>query len=658
LEQGKQLMDAARARIEEIEGTENRLLQQREAQRHSRQFEASTHSHETMFWLLSMRNHLPQPMTLPALTFLFASVVAGQLLGQGPSASLNQADADYREGVAALNRNDLATAQSKFEAVIRLTPSSEQGHAALGAVLARERRFESAIAEYQKALAIKPGDASVQLNLASAYVESGEPAKAVALYAKAAAAARAQQKPLPPSVLASYANALAAAGQSAAAIAQMREVTAQQPRNPQLRDELGTLYARAQDWPRAEQEYSEAIRLKPDFASAHFHLGFVFQAEKKPEAVQEWLAAYKLNPQDPGVALTVGRALSEAGQDEQAEPILEHAHELAPQSTQAAYQLALVWQRANRMEDANVLLKRVVEAEPENADALINLGLGLSQTQHARDAAPYLQRAIAIHPENVTAHQDLAAAYIEMNQTDAAIAELQAALKLAPDSPQLHYNLGAAYKFEDDAAHAIPELETAAKLDPNAYEPQYLLGVLYMQQARYEEAAARLEASLKLHSQNGDAWATLGSVYNKLDRLPEAVAALQEAIRQLPDQADPHLTLAAVLVKQKQTAEATVERKTAANLMRAHMDFERAEVATNSGKSQMAAGKIDDAIQEFRNAIGFDADYTEAHAELATALEMQGKKAEADAERACAAALESRSGAPDAATLPAACSSH
>ena len=176
-----------------------------------------------------------------------------------------------------------------------------------------------------------------------------------------------------------------------------------------------------------------------------------------------------------------------------------------------------------------------------------------------------------------------------------------------------------------------------------------------MQQARYGDAAPRLETALKLHPENGDGWATLGSVYNKLDRLPEATAALHEAIKQLPDQADPHLTLAAVLAKQKLTAEAAEERKTAANLMRAHMNFQRAEVATNSGKSLVKEGKVDDAIVEFRNAIDFDPGYADAHLELAGALEKQGKASEAAHERACAQAIANPSGFPDAEAQPAAC---
>jgi tetratricopeptide (TPR) repeat protein len=609
-----------------------------------------------MFWLIAMCINFPELPSQRVLALLAGLALAGQLLGQGPSDSLKQADADYREGVAALNRNDLRTAHAKFAEVVRLAPSAEQGHSALGAVLEREGQIPGAIAELERALAIKPDDAAAQLNLAAAYEQTGAAAKAVPLYARAVASAHAQKLPVAAGVLAAYARALAATGQGAAAIARMREAVAQQPGNAQQRDDLGSLYAQARDWPHAERAFSEAIRLQPELAAAHLHLGFVFQAEQKPQAAHEWLQAYKLEPGNASLALLAGKALAEAGQDEQALPILAHAHALAAQSTDASYQLSLVLQRMNRVEEAIALLKSVVAAEPKNADALINLGLALSQAHQARDAVPFLERAIQLQPDNATAHQDLAAAYLQVNETDAAIVELEAALKLSPDSPQLHYNLGAAYKIEDDAAHAIPELETAAKLDAPAYEPQYLLGVLYMQQARYDEAAPRLEASLKLHPQNGDGWATLGSVYNKLDRLPEAVTALQEAIKQLPEQADPHLTLAAVLVKQNQPAQAAEERKTAANLMRAHMNYQRAEVATNSGKSLLKDGKVDDAVVQFRNAISFDPEYVEAHAGLAMALEKEGKTVEATAERACAKAIENPpSESQNAQAVPAAC---
>jgi protein O-GlcNAc transferase len=144
---------------------------------------------------------------------------------------------------------------------------------------------------------------------------------------------------------------------------------------------------------------------------------------------------------------------------------------------------------------------------------------------------------------------------------------------------------------------------------------------------------------LKLRPENGDGWATLGSVESKLDRLTEATAALREAIRQSPLQADPHLTLAAVLTRQNQPAEAMEERKKAAELMRQHMNLQRAEVSTHSAEGLLAEGKIDQAVANYKEALSFDADYAQAHEGLAKAFERQGKVLEAATERRKAVAL-------------------
>jgi tetratricopeptide (TPR) repeat protein len=580
---------------------------------------------------------------LPHILLLLAGIAGATAYSQEPSASLRQADADYRAGVEALNHNDLKAAQSKFESVVRLAPAAEQGHSALGAVLVREGQWAAGTRELEKALALKPNDSAAQLNLAMVYAQSGAASEAIPLFQKLDAEAHKTQHPLDPAVQAAYARSLARSGETRRAVSEMKEALAQDSRNAELHDELGSLYAMQKDWAPAEQEFSEAVRLKDDLASAHLHLGLVLQAEQKPSAIEECAKAYALAPGDPAVALTAGKALADAGRDSEAVPILEHAVELQPKSADAAYQLAIVLQRVDRVPEAIDLLKRVVHSEPANAAALTNLGMALAQMHKATEGIPFLKKAVTIDPSDPTAHQDLAAAYIQINQIEDAVAELKVAIRLSPDSPQLHYDLGTAYKLHDDATDAIPELETAAKLNPAGYEPPYVLGLLYLQVGRYQEAAQQLEVSLKLHPQNGEAWATLGSVYSKLDRLPEAASALRKAIEQMPDQSDSHLLLASVLVKQNDTAGAAAERKVAADLMRKHMNLQRAEVATNSGKSLLASGKIDDAIVQFRDALSFDPSYTEAHLKLAEALDKQGKTAEAAAERAQAEKLNQAS---------------
>jgi protein O-GlcNAc transferase len=572
--------------------------------------------------LAIMKAALIATMTLPSTVF-----------AQEPSSALKKADASYRAGQAALAQKDLSAAQADFEQVVQLAPQAEQGHSALGAVLVSRGHTKEGIRELEKALAIKANDSTAQMNLAMAYAQIGSPEKAIPLFAKLEAGAHLQNRPLPSYVLAAYARSLAATQKNGSAVTKMKAALATDSQNPELHDELGSLYAQQKDWSNARQEFATAIRLNPSLAAAHLHLGLVMQAQGQTNGLTELAQASQLAPQNATIAIELGKALAANGQDDQATAVFQHVLELEPGSTEASYQLALALQRTNKVPEAISLLKKVVAAEPNNAEAMINLGMALSQAQLAKDAVPVLQRSIALAPNSVTAHQDLAAAYVQLSQFGDAVDELRTALKLAPDLPQLHYNLGLALKMQDDAAQAIPELETAEKLDPSAPEAPYLLGVLYMQTGRYDDAAREMNISLKLRPENGDGWATLGSVYDKLNKLPEATSALQEAIRQLPSQPDPHLTLAAVLVKQNQPAEAASERKKAADLMRSNMNRQRAEVATNAGSSQLRSGDINGAITQFRDALSYDPNYPEAHLGLANALDKQGKPAEAEAER-------------------------
>ncbi len=568
--------------------------------------------------------------SLVLLTGLFNFPAAG--VAQEPSLSLQQADAAYKSGQAALAGRDLNSALVDFEKVVRLAPQAEQGHSALGAVLLSLGQTPRSIRELEKALAMKPSDETAQLNLAVAYGQSGATARALPLFAKVEASANARKLALPPYVLAAHARALAGT-QPTQAIHRMQGAVLAEPANAEYQDELGSLYARQAAWPDAEKHFIEAARLNPDLASAHLHLALSLQAESKPGALEELTRASQLAPEDLTANLELGKAFVARDKDSEAIPIFKHLLQVHPEATVAGYQLALALQRTGHAPESIPYFEAVIRAEPENPEALTNLGMALMQVQRAKDAIPHLQKAVQLTPEVAIAHQDLAAAYIQLNQLTDAVAQLRLALHLSPDAPQLHYNLGVALKMEDDAAGAIPELEIAGKQNPSAPEPPYLLGVLYMQTGRYADAARELDRSLRLQPDNGDGWATLGSVYAKLDNLSQATSALREAIRQLPRQPDPHLTLAAVLARQGNPAEAAAERKQAGELMRANMNRQRAEVATHSANSLLESGKLDDAIAQFKDALSYDANYAEAHNGLANALERHGDSAAAAAER-------------------------
>ena len=580
---------------------------------------------------------MPRPFASRPITTLLSCVAllcaSALAISQAPSDSLRQADTIYRAGTAALARHDLPTAQSDFEQVARLAPRAEPGHSALGLVLIDRGQLPAGIRELELALTLKNSDSGAQLNLAMAYLQSGQPAKSLHLFAQLDAAARLQQHPLNPSILAAYAHALAATGNLPQAELKMKAAIQAAPRNAQFHDDLGSIEAQQKNWPAAQQEFATALHLDPQSPAAHLHLGLALQAQNQPGALDQLQQANQLAPDSRLIAIELGKALAAAGHDDQAIPLFQQILTRNPASIDAADQLARAYQRTNRAPEAIALFRKVLAAEPNNAVATADLGMALTQAQRAKDAVPVLQHALTLAPDSVTAHQDLAAAYVQLNQFDDAETQLLSALQLAPDLPQLHYDLGLAYKMQDDATHAIPEFEAAEKLGPNQPEAPYALGLLYLQDGRYQDAVRELKTSLTLRPRNGEAWATLGSVYAQLNQLSDATAALLQAIDQLPDQPAPHLTLANVLIKQNKLAEATEQRKLAATLMRSNMNRQRAEVATHTGESFLKSGDLAAAAAQFQSALTFDPTYTDAHQGLAHVYDAQGKPTEAAAER-------------------------
>ena len=83
---------------------------------------------------------------------------------------------------------------------------------------------------------------------------------------------------------------------------------------------LGELARQAQDLPAAEQHFSKATQLDPNFADAYLGLGMSLLAEKKyAEAVAPLEKAVKLQPANPAGHYSLATAYSRTGRKEDAE---------------------------------------------------------------------------------------------------------------------------------------------------------------------------------------------------------------------------------------------------------------------------------------------------------------------------------------------------
>jgi len=555
----------------------------------------------------------------PLVILIGISIGARRACAQSqPTTALQQADTTFRAGYQAMQAGKLEEAGKNFADVVRLAPQLPEGHIALGAILVQLGHPQEGIPEFEKALALKPGDNATEANLATAHE--------------------------------TIARTLAAAGKLSEAEAELQAALTVLPddapnlQRSGLEDELGSLLAQEKRWSEAETAFRDALRSSPPddkAAAAHMHLGVVLVEEKRfPAAIEELSKAAEATPGNPTTEFQLGRGLAAAGKDEEAEPHLKEALRLDPQLSGGAQELAMVLQRLGRQEESIPLFEQTIAQEPKNAQALTNLGLALTETGKAKDAVPYLLRALAETPNDPVAHEDLGVAELQQSHFDEAITEFDKARELDPGNPQLHYDLGLAYKLKDRMDDATRELTKAASLDPSLPDPPYTLGILLMQLGKLDEAATQLKIALALRPSNGDGWALLGSVLKQLDRRSDAEAALRKAIELMPGQPGPHITLAGVLAEDGQKDEAAAERKIAAALSRTAVNRQRAMLSTNAGNQSLQRGEIADAVSRYQDAIAADPAYAEAHAQLALAYARQGRSEESTAEKVKAESLQ------------------
>lgn len=158
-------------------------------------------------------------------------------------------------------------------------------------------------------------------------------------------------------------------------------------------------------------EYRRAIRLKSDWAPAHFNLGNALHEAGRPaEAVAEFQQALALQPDYPRARLSLGATLLSAGRPREALEHLRPAVAALPESAEAHRALGIALSRENRPIEAISAFREALRLDPNSAEAHNDLGVALATQGDMRAAAERFDRALAIKPDFAEARRNLEAA--------------------------------------------------------------------------------------------------------------------------------------------------------------------------------------------------------------------------------------------------------
>lgn len=193
------------------------------------------------------------------------------------------------------------------------------------------------------------------------------------------------------------ANLLIEDGHYQEAIAKLEAVVARDAAIVDAWDALGAAWVHLGKFQEALPALRKSVELQPDFAWAHYQLGFLLiQTDDLPSAARE----------------------------------LETAVAGSPLSAEMRFTLASVYARTNRVEEAKKLLQKALELKPKYYDADLLLGFIFVMQRNPAPALTYLQEAIDLSPSSYKAHQYIAEAYAQLGDQATASRERALAAQL------------------------------------------------------------------------------------------------------------------------------------------------------------------------------------------------------------------------------------
>ena len=206
-------------------------------------------------------------------------------------------------------------------------PEHMFGWKALGKSLMQQGRQQDAIAPFQQAAKIAPGDADTYNDLAIAFANLGNREEAIAAYRKLLKLA-----PGTAAIHDTLGALLCDLGRFDEAEAELRRALELDPNYFQARINLGFAYGHLLRWGEAEACYRLALEVQPDFAEIHRRLGDLLSRSpnRAPDAIVHLQRAIELNPADAGSVITLGNVLMAEGRSAEARPLFLRARQLQP----------------------------------------------------------------------------------------------------------------------------------------------------------------------------------------------------------------------------------------------------------------------------------------------------------------------------------------
>jgi tetratricopeptide (TPR) repeat protein len=319
--------------------------------------------------------------------------------------------------------------ESLWTRSLACSPRNVVAHNGMGQVLYQRGDLDGAIAQYRKALEIRPAYKDAHFNLGIALSEKGDLDEAIAQYGKAL------------------------------------EVT---PDDASAHNSLGACYEKEGRLEDAIAQYKQAVEIKPDYWDAHFNMGVVLlKKEDTDGAIAEYKKAVEINSEQMEAHLGLGNALALKGDLVEAIAQYQQALLIAPDDADTRYNLANTLVQYGKLDDAVAQYRKALEIKPDYLQARSNLGNTLKLQGDLDGAIEEYRKVLALNPAYEKARYNVALALLAKGDLEEAIVGFQQALKINPRSADACADLGLALFKKGRTKEAIDAWQQALEIKPD-----------------------------------------------------------------------------------------------------------------------------------------------------------------------------------------------
>ncbi len=455
-------------------------------------------------------------------------------------------DAQMALGGFYQTRNRLPEAEQQFNHAIAMDPKSATPRAALVRLLVQENKkaeIEPFLQQTKKDLSNNPEGYRM---LGDYYFANGDLDKADVEYASLY-----HDHPRDVQVKKNYIQILILKNRLDEATKLNNEILKTSPNDVDALVYKGQVQIQTKD-AGAIDSLQQALKNDPDNAVAHYQLGIAFiQQQNENRAEAEWREAVRIRPNLTDAQRSLATLELRRGDFDGLQQTAQQIIAVEPNSPDGFLWKGVADMSRQQYSDAQQDGEKAMQIAPQSSAPLVQLGSVQLAQKHYADAEKFYQRALDKNPASSEALSGLMNTYFAEKQPDKAIAAANAQIAKSPNTSNFYDLLATAlFNGHKDYPGAEAALRKAVDLDKNNIDALEKLGKVQVQEGSADQALALYQQSLKDNPREVRFYILSGELYESKKNWDQAKSMYQQALNLSPDQPLASNNLAYVILEQ------------------------------------------------------------------------------------------------------------